>query len=858
MMWKKIATLHVFLIYSSVFAQDGVRIDRAPDWVSEVTIPLMESDVPQDSSGGTQLLLIDEQYDVATHSSFEHYTRKILNAAGLQEESKLSWTFDPTYQQLKVHWVYLHRGKQRIDLLKGQDIRLLQRERNLEYNLYDGRLTAMLLLQDVRVGDVLEYAYTYIGQNPIFHDRFLGSFQIQYAYPVRKTHFRIVVPRGKTVFIAYHGKKKIPRERQHPNSTEFIWEEENVAPLYPETDTPDWYDILPWIQLSEYESWGDVAKWGSALFSLPKRKTELLNKTVSLLKSQSRSKEEYIQAALKFLQDDIRYFGFEMGANSHRPFPPSIILKQRFGDCKDKTLLFCAILEAGDISAKPVLVNSQRGDKLADFHPSPLAFNHVVTRFEFSGRPYFVDPTLSHQRGTFTLLCFPYEASGLVLDTTANHLIDIGNTCVTFSRIEIEEHFKVPSFQGPTELTCVTKYFGHSANNLRAYYAGWTSRQLEETGREYYSKEYLNVKTKRALKIEEDDESANVLTMSEEYVIDSLWEWSKERNRFQASFYATAMRRQFSEPSSSIRTMPLGIGSPLNISYKIYVTLPEYWNASNTEDEIHDSAFTFRSSVKWFGKKLGIQYHLTKTEDWVPPHRVSQYGGHVSEALNLIGYTVYKYGGGGSNISGIFFVVVAFGFLFGIGLTVGAWKLSKARLAQEQLTSGAENSGQQAKSTEVRAPAEFVGIRGWLYLPAAGLILSPLTYAWQIIQTFPSIFNVSRWEQLTTPGQPEYHPMFASFLISELFIYVCFAFISVGVSIYFFRKKKEAPRLMIIWLLTSSIFPIVDAVAAWLVGITETIFPPLEMRQVGSVISSVCIWIPYFIISQRVKSTFVL
>ena len=57
-----------------------------------------------------------------------------------------------------------------------EERQVLQRERDLESRVYDGRRTVDLELDDVRPGDVLEFAYTLAGQNPVFGDHHAGGF----------------------------------------------------------------------------------------------------------------------------------------------------------------------------------------------------------------------------------------------------------------------------------------------------------------------------------------------------------------------------------------------------------------------------------------------------------------------------------------------------------------------------------------------------------------------------------------------------------------------------------------------------------------------------------------------------------
>ncbi len=52
--------------------------------------------------------------------------------------------------------------------MKAGKFKVLQNEKDLSKFIYSGTYDAFLLLEDVRKGDRIEYAYTIKGDNPIF------------------------------------------------------------------------------------------------------------------------------------------------------------------------------------------------------------------------------------------------------------------------------------------------------------------------------------------------------------------------------------------------------------------------------------------------------------------------------------------------------------------------------------------------------------------------------------------------------------------------------------------------------------------------------------------------------------------
>ena len=104
-------------------------------------------------------------------------------------------------------------------------------------------------------------------------------------------------------------------------------------------------------------------------------------------------------SALQWVQDDVRYLGFEEGVNGHRPRTPSATLANGYGDCKDKSLLLQTVLSEMGVTSYVALVNTKTGDLLDQTLPAVTLFDHAIVMAEIDGRNVFMDPTSTYQRG---------------------------------------------------------------------------------------------------------------------------------------------------------------------------------------------------------------------------------------------------------------------------------------------------------------------------------------------------------------------------------------------------------------------------------------------------------------------------
>lgn len=152
---------------------------------------------------------------------------------------------------------------------------------------------------------------------------------------------------------------------------------------------------------------------------------------------------------------------------------------------------------------------------------------------------------------------------------------------------------------------------------------------------------------------------------------------------------------------------------------------------------------------------------------------------------------------------------------------------------------------------------ELKGLGGWLILVGAGVVISPIRLLATLIPTYKPIFEDGTWEALTTPGTDSYIPFFSALLIGEMTYNAIIVAVSVAAIYLFFSKSYLFPRVYVGILAASLIFVTLDA---WLVN---KIFPDIPMfdpetiKEFSKALGAAVIWIPYMLISERVRVTFV-
>ena len=161
------------------------------------------------------------------------------------------------------------------------------------------------------------------------------------------------------------------------------------------------------------------------------------------------------------------------------------------------------------------------------------------------------------------------------------------------------------------------------------------------------------------------------------------------------------------------------------------------------------------------------------------------------------------------------------------------------------------------RKTKQGGEIAYQKIGGWLILCAIGLMLYPVqTMVFLITELIPAL-SPENWSMLTSPASPNYHSFLAPLVIAELVGNICFFIFSICLVIFFFQRRKYAPKLIIFFLIGNLIFVGFDyLVTTFIIIRPSTINMDATINFVRTTAAGL-IWIPYFLFSKRVARTFV-
>jgi hypothetical protein len=608
-------------------------------WV-EVTEASFPDKIPLDQIvDGIHRIRIERQCDPATGSVYHHQVHRVISESGIQSGSDLRLTFDPTYEKVILHRLRVQRRGVWEDRLERTPIQIIQREEDLDYHLLDGRLMLVIHLEDIRVDDALEWSWTVVGTNPIMNGQYFDSFVGAGNQPVHDLRLRVLVPKGRNIGFKLHYDAPAPQVIQKPAGQEWIWTWKDNPSWHREPGLPEWYNDKPWVDLSEHPDWASTVRWALPLYQFPVPETPEWNALIASCR-QAGNTEQQILHALRFVQDEIRYLGIEMGAGSHRPNPPSLVLKRRFGDCKDKTVFLTTILRQLGVASWPALVNTSARHTLETWLPSPYNFDHVVVALEWEGKLLFLDPTRALQRGPLSQIYITDYALALLIRPGESGLVPLKPTEASLPRTEITESFRCPSPLEETEFTVTTRYRGASAEEVRNDLAGSSLENLQREYLEFYANSHPLIRSVAPL-VWKDDPLTNTIESTESYFIGDLWK-STRPGSYEAEFYPQYLRDLLDKPKQALRKGPFAISHPENVTQETRIHLWDAWEMDSSPLVIDSAGFYYTRTVAVEDQRKTIivrEDYRTKT-DHIPPKDVPDYLKACNQLLDKLGHTL--------------------------------------------------------------------------------------------------------------------------------------------------------------------------------------------------------------------------
>ena len=315
-----------------------------------------------------------------------HYVIAILSDEAARDYGQIYTTFNSYYSSKKLDFARIINQDGTVKEVKKDAVQI-QNPQN--YNSYDDSKILSFSLPSIQKNSIIEFQITSTTTKNIIANEAFGSsimhfWQIHSSSkrmrldPVRKSSLQIDIDKSRRLFFNENRVSNV-KITQKSLITSYKWEISNLKRVKIEEGilTP-YSEMLPSISYSTMEDWKSINSYFSKSFdeaSFPSAKIK--NLALSLTNSKM-TQHEKIVSIYNYMQQNIKYIFAHFGKGGMLPHKADEVLANLYGDCKDQTVLFIALLKALNIEAYPSLLNASGVKILDNSAPSPTLFNHVI------------------------------------------------------------------------------------------------------------------------------------------------------------------------------------------------------------------------------------------------------------------------------------------------------------------------------------------------------------------------------------------------------------------------------------------------------------------------------------------------
>jgi transglutaminase-like putative cysteine protease len=832
--------LPFWFLFSVLFHHSSAQINtKIPDWITPIEVNKHSSINTGEVTDGYYYVLFDEQYNTISRQHYFHYAKRIVNEEALTSVSQIEFSYDPSYEKAFLHFVKIIRGPVVIDKTMGLNYKLLNEESERNMGLLNGRKTFYTNLTDIRKGDIVEYSFSVHGENPIMAKYFNYTFMLGYSDAIDRIHYRILFPKDTKANILNRNISIKPLIKQ-TSFNEYVWQVNKPAVVKPESAAPAWYDPYPSVQISNLKDWNEVKEHCKSIFALPAYDHSELKVIFDSITGCTSDPSARISAIVDFVQKHIRYSGDEGGIYSNVPRAPDVVLKNRFGDCKEKSVLLNELLKLMHVDAHPVLIHTILRKKTPEQVPGIRCFNHCISSFTYGGEIYFIDPTISYQTGSFKKRILPPYGKGMILDDTKNAFVTI--TVDLSSQTTVLEEFENTD-SADTKLKVTSTFKGVDADEIRYYFLTASRNEIQTSYKKFYSRYCDRIEVMDTICFTDNSESNEVTTI-EHYLLKNFWSINDSLHTpiIKKDFLPYALNSRLVYGDEPKRKDPLHLDYPLNFTQLITIKHRNGWNIQSDLKEENNKFFHYSYSKKVEGNTLKLLYNYRNLTDLVETKDYERYRSKMEfvnrNIVMSVEETPFKKENAGFNW--LLLLTITFGIVLA-GIAI--WHLNKL-----SFKSHFEN--------------KYSSIGGWLLLIGFGLLITPLNYLvtiyneWNEQKDINYFYYYFHEESDFFSPLKGYYTLFINFFDVLMLVYAVFL-----VSI-FFQKRTCFRFHYVTFKLITTFFLIVHVIVIYQ-GYSEENSTMDERREltrqtaslVGTFIAS-CIWVPYIWFSERSRHTF--
>ena len=544
---------------------------------------------------------------------------RVQSDAGVKEWGEIVFGYNSANEQVDIHFVRVRKADGTVVTATPDAVKELTAPVAADAPVYTDYKEKHITVPSLRPGDTLEYEIATRLATPLAPGEFWFQHEFLTDTIVLDERLAVDVPSGRKLTLA---SADFPYDKSSSNGrTVYSWKHANLARPSDDDAAKKKQKATeqkpPDVQLTTFADWKGVAQWYA---QLEQGRTEpdaaIRAKTQELIAGSANNLDK-MQALYDYVSKNIRYVSLSFGLGRYQPHAAAEVFANQYGDCKDKVTLLASMLEAAGIHSDAVLIPSSR--KLDTSMPSPSQFDHVITAVPQGDDLIWMDATaevapfrmlLSPLRDKSALLV-PPDGAGKIVQTPADppflsmQSVDVEGQVSDLGKLDAHLHY---TLRGDTEFL------------LRTVFRNTSETEWKQVGAEILRYDGIEGDVV-SVKPGDPSDTRNPFELDIEFTQANFLDWSSKEAKVALPLVSIGLPK-----ADEDNTDPIEIGSPLDVSAKLKLTLPASFTAQPPVGiAVARDYAQFQSSYDFEGHTLTAQRSLDFKMRELPATRTSDY-----------------------------------------------------------------------------------------------------------------------------------------------------------------------------------------------------------------------------------------
>jgi hypothetical protein len=311
-----------------------------------------------------------------SYEEVEEFTILIKSQQAVDAWSQADISFSSDHQTLEVLEAYTILPDGQKIKVADNAIRTVDDELSNGAAMFSDLKHKIIIFPNVKVGAKIYYKVKLVEHTPTFPNHFLYSQHFSPSVQFDYVEMNFTYPKSMPMRVESREVSSQRTETNNAISYRFVFQQSKVR--LKEPAQVSLIDFAPAIYLSTFK---DYLEYGQAYEARAKDKAEVTKNVQQLANDITKDisdRKAQARALYNWVSKEIRYVAIYMGNGGVVPHAADDIIRNRYGDCKDKNTLLIALLNAKGIQASSAVINSGNAYSLPII-PVFSPFNHVIT-----------------------------------------------------------------------------------------------------------------------------------------------------------------------------------------------------------------------------------------------------------------------------------------------------------------------------------------------------------------------------------------------------------------------------------------------------------------------------------------------